>query len=87
VHIPHHWDGTGTSSKKGVVELTEGVIFMQLDGNSLWKKNRTCNNCRKKGHFARECRNNNKNVDQVHTHVDGKRTLTKEKTSLRKIDQ
>jgi hypothetical protein len=43
---------------------------MQLDGDSLWKKNITCHICGNKGHFTWECRNTNKNVDQVHANVE-----------------
>ncbi len=53
----------------------EGAIFVQLDGDDSWKKNITCHKCKKKGNFARECRNANKNVDQVHANIDRSKRL------------
>jgi hypothetical protein len=47
----------------------EGAMLVQLDRDNLWKKNITCHKCRKKRHFAQECRNTNKNVGQVHAKV------------------
>jgi hypothetical protein len=53
----------------------EGAIFVQLDRDDSWKKNTTCHKCKKKGNFARECRNPNKNVDQVHANIDRSKGL------------
>jgi hypothetical protein len=43
-------------------------MFAQTDDDT-WKKNITCHNCEKKGHFTRECKSK-KEPDQVHANVE-----------------